>query len=279
MDLRDNLPTEVFYCLVAQSWCFALLATGFVLVAAALAWLPGRRWRENSWLVAAGAVGIPYVHYAYSRADGPHLAHSMPLLLVALLALPSLMRRGLDRAKVFAFVALGLFLLSFAATLISNPILTRWMVDNQQATDVTIGKETLRLNPSAAALLKRLQRFAKTDMNQGENILILPSEPMLYEVVERFSPLHEIYFLWPQSVEAEQKAIGELEQKRVNWTLLKMEVMDNMPERSLPATHPILVSYLREHFKVVANAPVSAPYVLLRRVQPLPAATQSSSSR
>ena len=279
MDLRDNLPTEVFYCLVAQSWCFALLATGFVLVAAALAWLPGRRWRENSWLVAAGAVGIPYVHYAYSRADGPHLAHSMPLLLVALLALPSLMRRGLDRAKVFAFVALGLFLLSFAATLISNPILTRWMVDNQQATDVTIGKETLRLNPSAAALLKRLQRFAKTDMNQGESILILPSEPMLYEVVERFSPLHEIYFLWPQSVEAEQKSIGELEQKRVNWTLLKMEVMDNMPERSLPATHPILVSYLREHFKVVANAPVSAPYVLLRRVQPLPAATQSSSSR
>ncbi len=271
LDPENGQSTVAFYGSLALGWCFVLLAGGFAVVAAVIARLPGQRWREHAGLVAAGIVGIPYAHYAFSRADTPHLAHSMPLLLVALLGLPALLRRGPDRAKALAAAALGLGLLTFFATFFYNPVVARLAASSQRRSEVTIGHQTLGLTPAMATLIGDLQRFAKTSLAPGENILIAPYFPMLYEVVGRLSPIQEIYLLWPQSAEAERATIRDLERKRVNWALLTFGEMDDLPERSLPATHPLLVKYLQEHFEQVDDVPVPAPYLLLRRTDPLKA--------
>ena len=261
----------IFCCMQAYGWSFLLLPVGLAAVAATLSRMPGRSWREHAGLVAAGVIGLSYLHYAFSRADIYHLAHSLPVVLVALLLLPNAWRwpELCSRRKLVAtLLTVGVGMLTVLATFPYNPITNRLTARGEARAEMRLGEQTLNLDAASASFIFGLQTFARTALSPEESILILPNAPMLYEAVGRLSPVHEIYFLWPPTPTEAQKQIEQLERQRVNWALLGTEDVDNDRERGLRGTHPLLMQYLREHFVPVPGA-VPWPYVLLHRTRPL----------
>ncbi len=259
-----------FYALALSS-CFLLLAAAAAGMLVVLLRVPGARLRDHAGLLAAAALSIPYAHYAFSRADAPHLAHSMPIMLIALLGLPNLLRDKPFSRKVYAALAGGLLAGTLLTTFIYNPVVGWLTRQGSDWTEVALGEQTINLNGDKARLVVHLHNLAEKEMAPDENILIAPDAPTLYEAVGRPSPLKTIYFLWPESPEVQREMIHDLETKRVNWVLLGMKHFDNKAERSLPYSHPLLFQYMRERFQPVQNSPFRQPYVLLHRTEPIPA--------
>ena len=268
---RAEASDAFFYvCIQAYGLCFLLLPVGWAAVAGTLTALPGRRWREQPALVAAGVIGIPYMHYAFSRADPMHLAHSVPILMAALLVLPAAWPLPVRwRIPALATMAAGVGTLTYFATFPFSPI-AMWLLANREPyTEVQYGQQSLNVKTNLAGFLVRLRVFAQAKLKPDDNMLFLPFEPSLYEAIDRFSPLHEIYFLWPQGTTGEQAEIRQLERQHIDWVLLGIEDPDNNREAGLWGTHPLLMHYLHDHFRAMGNG-IPPPYVLLHRVDSSP---------
>lgn len=87
--LGQALSIGMFFVLLPVFHAFALLS---------LVLSPRENVRTKTLLTASTAVGVMYVHYAFSRADLTHLAGSIHPLLIGLIALPCSVNRGAKRA-------------------------------------------------------------------------------------------------------------------------------------------------------------------------------------
>ena len=273
----ENSSTLLLWTAMAEGWCFVMLLAGFAGAAVAAACVPLARLRENAALVAGCAFGIPYAHYAFSRADAPHLCHSMPLLVVTLLAVGpaafSMASRQWWRATISVtagFVATGLTVLG---TLAYSPLMTSAYPSEKPPVEYEMDGETFRFDRSMVAFLNGLKFFDQKFILPGENLLIAPYSPTLYNVLHRRSPLWEIYFLWPPSPAKQREMTRELEEKNVRWVLLQDVGLDGRADRRLTATHPVFVDYLRQHYSPVVDFPLPARYHLFRRNGSVPPPT------
>src|SRR5439155_20737340 len=109
-----NLPLEVGWPWRASSLFDASIGVFFVLAplfyVLAAAWLVVARKEDllrRRVLLAATVIGVPYVHYAFSRADIQHLGMSIHPLLLGTLALPFAVGRRWRPAAVWLLIGIG----------------------------------------------------------------------------------------------------------------------------------------------------------------------------
>lgn len=270
LDLNSAVSTSEFYSDLAQGWCYALLLGGFALAAVVVARLPAGRLRAHSALAAGCVVGIPYAHYAFSRADAPHLAHSMPALILTLLALPAALATAPTRRAASILAALGLGVLTVLGTLLYNPVWNFATLPAGALIDYDLNGETLRLGRDTADFLDQLRRFERKNVRPRDGFLVTPYGPAFYNVLQRPSPLWEIYFLWSPTAERQSEMIRQLEEKNVRWVLLQLTRLDGRDDRQLRATHPLFFKYLMQHYVPVKNVPLPRRFFLLERADSEP---------
>jgi hypothetical protein len=237
------------------AFCFLLTAVFFALGALWVAASPAQRLRRNALLAGAVAIGAVYTHHAFSRADLAHLAPSIHPLLLGLLALPAACGGALAArpaaargARWAAGAAVGLLLafLTAATALPAQPLYHQ--LTTHVMAPYTIAGEDLLLRPRTIALLDWMERAAAARIPPQAPVLLAPNLPGLYRVLDRRSPVWDVYPIWPASDELDRRMLAELQRQHVEWAFIQNASVDGRRALLFRRTHPRVWDYLMQNF-------------------------------
>ena len=234
-----------------------------VLFVAASAWAVFSKWadiRTNALLISSSAIGIFYMHHAFVRADIGHLAQAIHPFLLGMIALPTLVK---GRARTVSTVLIGAFLLLTGAFTIirETPCLVK---AGAHFVQYEIGGDRLWISRTTASEIDGVKAVAALS-SPREEIFIAPHWPTMYPIIDRRSPLWQIYFIFPEMPEREMEMIGELNSKNVQWVILGDVALDGRDELRFRNTHPLMWRYFRDEFMEVDAPGLPEGYEALKR--------------
>lgn len=225
------------------------------------------RIRRHSLFVAAIALGIAYLHYAYSRADIGHLSHSIFPFLLALLSIPEL-QAGARSALAAGLVAYSIFVAGLV-----NPLYVKLFQGN--FVEIEARGERLVVDPATAAAVRAVQLIAQERLPRGSSIVFAPYWPAQYSLLGRRAPTWETYSNFSGDLSGQQRYVRELRQQRVEWALVGNAPLDGRENLRYSRTHPMIWSYVIKNYEPV-SAPTGLPldYRLYRRRTPFEPAAE-----
>jgi hypothetical protein len=233
---------------------------------------------------ACGAVGLLYLHHAFSRPDFFHLAPASPSMLLGLVALLAALPAGGPRRAALAVLVPGLALLTFFVAVRDRPLYDDWTTRGtpEQMVACDVAGDELLLPPKLAALLRSVRRVVAERLAPGDSILLAPDLPGLYPVLGRQSPVWDVYPIWPaRRGGLDERMRREIEVHDVRWALLHHSTIDRRRSLRFAATHPLVWDHLVTHFEVVPiEHPALRKFLLLhRRDVPLPPGPAADAAR
>lgn len=212
-------------------------------------WVVYRQWKGRPVapaLVAAAFLALPYAHYALSRADIGHLAQGIFPLLVGCLVMLST-----ARAWVRWPLALALCAASWGVVHAFHP---GWQcLEPSACVEVDISGDTLQIGPGTANDVVMLRQLAERYSPNGQSFLAVPFWPGAYALLQRPSPMWEIYALFPRSGDFEKKEIDRIRASDPGFVLVMDHPLDGREDLRFKRTHPLIHGYILNHFDPVQH--------------------------
>lgn len=235
-----------------------------ILFAAAFVWALVSKENDiktNAIFISSVAIGVFYMHHAFSRADLGHLAQAIHPFLLGIVAVPALFK---GRARSLSAVLVGAFLLITSAFTISRetPYLMKVKGDFIK---YDVGGDSLWISRATAGQIDSVKAIS-ANVAPNEELLIAPHWPTMYALIGRQSPLWQIYFLFPELPGKEKAMIDDLNAHNVRWVILGDIALDGRDELRLRNTHPLMWKYFQEEFRVVNGPGLPEGYALLQRL-------------
>lgn len=222
-----------------------------VFAAGSLLWLVRCRLKGrpvSPAFVGAACLGLPYAHYAYSRADIIHLAHGVfPLLIGCLSALAP--RTGTRKwLPALVLCAASAYVMAGEYRFVYYDRAKGW-------TDIEIGGDRLVVEDKTAREVAILRELVAKYVPAGKQFITMPMWPGAYSVLGMRAPIWEIYGLIPHSRAFEQKHIDRLEPDKIGLILLYDKALDGHEAMRFRNTHPLTYRYIQEHFARLPESP------------------------
>lgn len=196
--------------------------------------------------LAAAALAFPYAQYAFSRADIVHLSlGSYPFALGCLLLIggqPPIRRTAL--ALAFSVGSVGLLLpehLGFRC---------EW---NPTCQPVEISGSNFIVDPSTQWEVKFLRDAAARYAPGDAPMMVTPFWPGAYALLDKRSPVWDIYALIPRPEHFQQREIGRLKATPPGVIIINDIRMDNRDDFFFRTTHPIEYAYIEANFDRVTG--------------------------
>jgi len=237
-----------------------VLPIGYFAALCLCALRPAQFLKRHALFMACGAVGLLYLHHAFSRADISHFAQTIHPFTLGLLASPFLLARRpsylLTAATVFT--AVGIFAVARQMPIyqrLTSPV--AWVRCN--------AVDGIYLRPDEKRLIDDLRQFAAAHIGPEEGLLIAPSAPGLYAILDRVSPLWEIYFLFPSPKLQQEEMVRALKNKNVNWAIVHNLPTDQREDLLFSATHALVWKYLKKNFQPIPDPRLPGSMTILRR--------------
>lgn len=199
-------------------------------------------------LVASICLMLPYAHYAYSRADLEHLAPGIPPSLIGMLALLA----GTRAAVKWSFAAL-LCGASLSTMLPAHP----WWAchTSLQCADFRVGKDKLSIDAGTTDNLVAIGNLAARFAPGNRSFVVTPFWPGAYAVLDRKSPMWEIYALFPRSVSFQQAEIERIKAANPGFIMIYDLALDGRDDLRFRNTHPLIDQYIRDNYDVLNITP------------------------
>jgi hypothetical protein len=216
-------------------------------------------------LAAAMFAGVPYIHYALSRADLHHLALGIMPTLIGMLAMGAV-ARGWRPLLVASLILVG--------TLITVPkgfLLHRVIGVPYVASE--IDGERMMLEQAFARRLSILMPPVEEAVAQGRRFLALPSMPGLHAIFRERMFGWEIYPLFPVSERFERAEIARISAVPPDLVILSDHALDGNPALRFSSTHPLTYGWITREYTPdgrVAMGPLKSYSRLPRAESPLP---------
>jgi hypothetical protein len=239
--------------------------------------------RDKPVLVACVFVGAAYLHYTFDRPHTYYLAWTIPPFLLGVMALPHSFG-GTHRRLLTAAVFSSLLALSWASvvmwpesyffvklsTLPGARIAKRLhLLPDYNMTKVVVAGDRVWASADMAQVVEDVKAADEKLIPPGEEILLAPSLTTFYPVLRKESPLPEIYFLFPETPEKQEKMVGELEREHVNWAIVCPDQrQDNREDLTFRHTHAYVWQYLDANFEPVGGARMPPGCELMHRAAP-----------
>jgi hypothetical protein len=198
-------------------------------------------------LVAASFLMLPYAHYAYSRADIGHLAQGIFPMLVG-----SLVFLSTKGARVKWPLALLLCAASVWVMAVFQP---GWECREHRCVDVEISRNTLQIDPGTARDVGLLRSLAGEYAPHGRSFIAAPFWPGAYALLDRKSPMWEIYALFPRSDAFEREEIKRIKAAKPGFALIFDMPLDGNDALRFQNTHPLIHQYILDNFAPVSGSP------------------------
>jgi len=199
-------------------------------------------------LVAASFLALPYAHHAFGRAAITQLPVGIfPLLIGCLVILAT------QSAKVKWFLALMLCTASLYATYKTLP---GWACRaSKPCVNIEISGSNMILQPDTASDVRLLRKLADQYARDGRSFIATPYWPGAYALLERKSPMWEIYALFPRSQSFEQAEIERIKAADPGFALVFDFPLDGRDELRFKNTHPLIHQYILDHFEKITASP------------------------
>ena len=201
LETGTNLPLPVpwpWRVPIAQSplaTAAAEVLTGLLFIAivvfgvCSLLWIVRQALRQKPVVpefVASAALALPYSHYAFSRADVGHLAHSIFPFLIGVFVM--LTDWSLKTRWIIASA------MAVASLLIMLPLHPGWDCRvNQKCVAADVAGNELKVTLHFADTLAALKISADQYAPNGRSFVVTPLWPGAYALLRRKSPMWEIY--------------------------------------------------------------------------------------
>lgn len=211
--------------------------------------------RLNALVPACALVGAAYFHEVFSRADFEHLAAGAAPFWLGLFALA-----GACALKRRSVLAAGL-VLSFLSTGVASGLYDALRPEAAYPYDCVVSGDRLRVDLYTLDVIDGARRIAHA-LRPGEALLALPQLPGLYALLDRKSPVREIYTILPASEEEQGRMIEGIEKNNVRRAIIENEPIDARDDLRFMNTNPLVWNYLGAHFKRAAD-PVLPPNLLI----------------
>ncbi len=198
-------------------------------------------------LAAAAFLAFPYAHFAYSRADVSHLAQGIfPLLVGSLVILST------AQPKVKWIIASTLCAASILVMHIFHP---GWQcLASKQCVSVEVAGSQLMVNPGTASDIALVRQLTEEYAPNGETFIATPFWPGAYALMERRSPMWEIYALFPRPEAFEKKEIERIKAATPSFAFVFNMALDGREDLRFKNTHPLIYQYILNNFESVPHA-------------------------
>ena len=223
---------------------------------------------SQSLLVASAIIGPFYLHHAFSRADLAHLAESIHPFLLGWIALFSTLLKSYPRKKL-AIGLVGLILTGSVVAIAPTVSFIRKLWAPQDFVSYTVAGDQLWLQKKQAAYIDAVQQLVTQHVGPEEGLFIAPHSPGLYPLLQRKSPVHNTYLLFPETREKQEEMIDDLANNRINWAIIRDSALDKREDRRFRNTHPLVWQYLMTEFEPVEAPALPRNQKLLHRKDPL----------
>jgi hypothetical protein len=228
-----------------------LLVLGVYLVTALMLLRRTRDRFEKDRALAIGclAIGLPYLHHAFSRADIYHLAQAaFPALVLSFFHAFRLLHARRDWSFLLAgpYVLILLAVTSWIATVHPFADYVR-APDNFVSVSVEGDQLLVAKGRQRAIRAARELRALVGD----DRLLVMPAQPGLYAFLDTPTPVYDIYSGFLPSPAQELTFIDQLEKEDVQWALIDPRPVGGDPRLAFVRSHPRVSRYLAENFREV----------------------------
>ncbi len=216
-------------------------------------------------LVASAFIGLFYQHHAFERADTDHLMESIHPFLIGMVALPHAV--NFDRNKMFRFIAV--FFVSIGILLgVRNSYYgdyLRALGTSRAYVKCNVGEDSLLAPPYTAELIKRVSEIVSDMAPTNQAIFIAPHWPGFYAILNKKSPVWQIYFLVPASIEKQENMILQMKSANTEVAIIGDVPLDGRDDLRFKNTHPLLWSYINKNYSPVSGTGLPSNYQLMVR--------------
>lgn len=196
----------------------------------------------NSVFLASVCLGLPYAHYALSRADIEHLAPSMLPLIFGILSIPVV-----HKAKSRLLLGFLLLLGGLIVMVGTQPALRYFLLEERLET-YAIGTDKILILPDQAVAMRRLDKLVQAEVSKGGSFLALPNLLTLHALYQSKMPVWEIYPLFRREPHFEIEEIQRLEKVKPSLVILSNHALDKNEALRYSRMHPLTYQWLNTHF-------------------------------
>ncbi|PHR30084.1 MAG: hypothetical protein COA36_01495 [Desulfotalea sp.] len=214
-------------------------------------WLKYQNKHFKPALVGAAFLALPYAHYAYSRADVGHLAQGVFPLLIGSLVLLATQPRMIKWP-----MTIMLCMASVWVTHVAHPGWHCYI--SKKCVDVEISSNNLKIAPGTANDIRLIRTLAKQYAPHDQSFIATPFWPGAYAILERKSPMYEIYALFPRSQTFEKAEIERIKTANPGFAFVFDLPLDGRDELRFRNTHPLINQYILDNFEPLPRSSRSA---------------------
>jgi hypothetical protein len=235
--------------------CFVAL---LVFPLASLQWIVRARSVKrplNPAFVATVLLSVPYAHYAFSRADVPHLSFAIfPMLMGCLLLLHAM------QSRFKWFLLAGIAGTSALLMLPLQPAGKCFIV--YRCVEVDVVGDLLRVPEKKASEIRLLKALVAQYAPAGGGVWVTPSWPGAYSLLGQKAPVYDNYTLLKRSDSFQNEEIARLVAAKPGLVVVVEEALDGGDKHFLQYTNPLVYAYLNDHFVevLVAGYPTVKAY-------------------
>ena len=250
LDIASVTLGEAIRGILVGLFFIALIVFGFISIFWVV-WQKLQKKPVSPVIVAASFLSLPYSHFAYSRTDISHLAQGIfPVLIGCLVLIAS------QQSEIKWPLALTLCAASLWVMTIFQP---GWQCQsNKPCVNIKISGSDLIVNPGTANDISLLRKLADKYAPDGQSFIATPFWPGAYALLERKSPMWEIYALFPRSQTFEQAEIERIKSAKPGFALILDLPLDRRDDLRFRNTHPMIHQYIRDHFERLPDSPSPA---------------------
>jgi hypothetical protein len=222
-----------------------------------------KNFQQKAIFISTAFIGIIYIHYAFSRADLGHLAHSIHPFLMGLMSLPFLLKN--KYLKLISILLLAaVYIMSYYSIWMVSPYYIKASAPKDSFVKINICSDNVWLDKPTADVIETVKKIKK-DFIASEEVFIAPHWPGFYPILQKKSPLGKIYFIFKETKEVQEKMISDLENKHINWVILGDVPLDGRDDLRFKNTYCLVWKYIMDNFQPVKVEGLPENYQLLHR--------------
>jgi hypothetical protein len=126
---------------------------------------------------------------------------------------------------------------------------------SKQCVSVEVAGRKLKMNPGIASDIALLRQLADQYAINGQGVVITPLWPGAYALLDRKSPMWEIYALFHRSESFEAKEIERIKNSKPGLVLVLDVPLDGREDLRFKNTHPLTQQYIANNFDRVSISP------------------------
>ena len=126
--------------------------------------------------------------------------------------------------------------------------------EGKQCMRIEISGDQLWVDAHTADDISLLRSLADRFAPNGQSFVAAPFWPGAYALLERKSPLWEIYPILPRTESFEKKEIKRIEAVQPGFAILLDNPLDGRDELRFSKTHPFIYQYINNHFDLLPDS-------------------------